>query len=120
MTRVIWCRIEPGRVQFFKYIPKESSLPPREGTETIAYSGSEGCASHYSVSFKVRADIETDGVVNDTSFNVITVVPSENEQASYREIEIEGSRQIAVRLRALADAVEKDVEDFESRRTPSA
>lgn len=75
-----------------------------------------GAKAHYIVKFDIEAEYTTDDglkVSNGLYWNC--VVREQSDRAEYRVIEDRAAREIAPMLRALADKIEADVAEAESR-----
>jgi hypothetical protein len=102
-----------GRVQFIRRTDAIPETVQQSGTVTFHNIGKPAVPGHYEVSFSVAFSVE--GVAEPVQNHLLlsVVVPTEDDNASYRDIEARAARLVAPTLRAVADQIGQQVAEFD-------
>ncbi len=116
MTTVEAARFGNGQVEYRSEVEPVPPTSEKTGNVTVNVTGSEGVSAHYKVTFMIQAELEESNHALNNIFHWSLVVPSEDENASYRDVEDQAARQIAPTLRAVADLVDQQIAEFDKNR----
>ena len=105
-----------GRVVFNSRVDAVPPSSETKGNVTINNMGQSGSPAHFEVTFMISVGGKVNNLDNKNIFHWTTVVPVEDQETSYREIESQGAQQLAPMLRSVADKIEKLVSDFDQTR----
>ena len=93
-----------------------STTTTEDGTVISIVNDEIGSPAHFEASFSISAAFSQNGLDFRNFLAWACVVPNEQDDAQFFEVETQAARQIAPMLRALADQVEKQVAEVDERR----
>lgn len=109
-----------GIVQFQKKVEPTAETKETTANFTIVNVSKPGVPSHFIVTFDVDASFEGGGLEARNFFAWTTVLPSDDQYASYRSVEDRAARLIAPMLRSVADRIEAELPDYPKRNEKPA
>jgi hypothetical protein len=98
------------------FIPEDPGSPPSStttGNVTVNTEGVPGRPAYFEATYVIAGHLDSDTVRLGSTLHIRVPVTGAPDDAPYRKVELQAARRIPDALRALADAVEKNLEPNE-------
>lgn len=104
-----------GQITFIPEVEPTPTTSETTGIVTVNNMGKPGIPAHFFTSFLLTVQIEESGVIFDNVLNWCDIIPSDDPHSSYRHIEDKAVRKLAPALRAVADRIDKALDDWDQK-----
>ena len=108
-----------GTVQYVKEIEAVPASSKKTGNVTINNMATPGSPEHFLVTFMLSYGPDDGALGRRNIFHWTEAVVGLPRTTPYSEVEAQAARQLAPSLRAAADAIEKQVEEFDGKAADS-
>lgn len=104
-----------GEVTFYSEVEETPTTTTKSGNVTVNNVGRPGVPAYFEVQFMLNCQYVAGQIDAQNIFHFRALVTDKGRDTSYAEVEAEGARLLAPMLREIADNIEKQVAEFDSK-----